>query len=66
MVDDKTKRKWRTGIKISEFNYGAEFFRNNLYDVNSVAEDNDLLRRLFLFKEVYKRIKKNHYEANKK
>ena len=61
MVDDKTKRKWSTGTKISEFNYGAEFFRNNLYDVNSVAEDNDLLRRLFLFKEVYKRIKKNHY-----
>ena len=57
--DDKIKRKWRTGIKTSEFNYGAEFFRNNLYDVDSVAKDNDLLRRLFLFKEVYKRIKKN-------
>jgi len=57
--DDKTKRKWRTGIKVSEFNYGAEFFRNNLYDVNSVAKDKDLLRRLFLFKEVYKKINKN-------
>ena len=56
--DDKKKRKWRTDTQKTEFNYGVEFFRNHLFDINSVSENKNLLRRLFLFEEVYKKIRK--------
>ncbi len=56
--DDQRKRKWKTSTKKTEFNYGVEFFRNYIFDVNSVAKNENLLRRLFLFKEVYKKIRK--------
>jgi len=53
---DKKKRKWKTDSKRIEFNYGAEFFRNYLFDIKSVGKDKSLVRRLFLFKEVYDKI----------
>ena len=56
--DDQKKRKWKTSTKKTEFNYGVEFFRNYIFDVNSVEKNENLLRRLFLFKEVYKKIRK--------
>ena len=56
--DDQKKRKWKTSTKKAEFNYGVEFFRNYLSDINSVGKDKNLLRRLFLFKEVYNKIRK--------
>ena len=56
--DDQRKRKWKTSTKKTEFNYGVEFFRNYIFDVNSVAKNENLLRRLFLFREVYKKIRK--------
>ncbi len=56
--DDQRKRKWKTSTKKTEFNYGVEFFRNYIFDVNSVEKNENLLRRLFLFKEVYKKIRK--------
>ena len=60
--DDTKKRKWRTGAtNRTEQNYGVEFFRNYLFDVNSVVKDKSLLRRLFLFEEVYKKIKKQKF-----
>jgi len=55
--DDQKKRKWKTSTKKTEFNYGVEFFRNYIFNVNSVEKDENLLRRLFLFKEVYKKIR---------
>ena len=58
MHDDKKKRKWSTTTKKAEFNYGVEFFRNYLFDIDSAKKDKNLLRRLFLFKEVYNKIKK--------
>ena len=54
--DDQKKRKWKINTKKTEFNYGVEFFRNYIFNVNSVQKDENLLRRLFLFKEVYKKI----------
>ena len=56
--DDKKKRRWSTVTKKAEFNYGVEFFRNYLFDINSVGKDKNLLRRLFLYKEVYNQIRK--------
>jgi hypothetical protein len=56
--DDQKRRKWKTSTKKTEFNYGVEFFRNYIFDVNSVEKNENLLRRLFLFKEVYKKIRK--------
>ena len=61
MHDDKKKRKWTTSRKKAESNYGVEFFRNYLFDVNSVVKDKSHLRRLFLFEEVYKKIKKQKF-----
>ena len=59
---DKEKRKWKTAAYTTEFDYGAEFFKNYLFDINSVKKDKNLLRRLFLFEEVYNKIKKkNHW-----
>ena len=55
--DDKKRKKWRTGFKKAEFIYGVEFFRNYLFDIDAVEKDKKLLRRLFLFKEVYNKIK---------
>ena len=55
--DDKKKRKWKTNSTKSEFNYGVEFFRNYLFDIRSVKKNPRLTRRLFLFEEVYKKIK---------
>ena len=54
--DDQKKRKWKTSTKKAEFNYGVEFFRNHIFNVDAVKKDENLLRRLFLFKEVYKKI----------
>ena len=56
--DDKKKRRWSTVTKKAEFNYGVEFFRNYLFNVDTVGNDKNILRRLFLFKEVYNKIKK--------
>ena len=56
--DDKKKKKWTLDGKKIELNYGVEFFRNYLFDINSVDKDKNLLRRLFLYKEVYNQIRK--------
>jgi len=56
--DDKKKKKWTLDGKKIELNYGVEFFRNYLFDINSVGKDKNLLRRLFLYKEVYNQIRK--------
>ena len=55
---DQSKKRWGTGSKFAELNYGAEFFRNYLFDLNAVGKEKNLLRRLFLFKEVYNKIGK--------
>ena len=59
MGNDNQKIKWKTGNKTTELNYGVEFFRKHLFDDNSIKNNKKLLRRLFLFDEVYKKIKKN-------
>tara|TARA_B100001123_G_C14906427_1_gene865957 strand:+ start:189 stop:776 length:588 start_codon:yes stop_codon:yes gene_type:complete len=56
--DEKKKKKWGASTKKTEFIYGVEFFRNYLFDVNSIGKDKNLLRRLFLFKEAYSKIRK--------
>tara|TARA_Y100000590_G_scaffold185222_1_gene211028 strand:- start:1674 stop:2870 length:1197 start_codon:yes stop_codon:yes gene_type:complete len=56
--DDRNKRKWKTTANTTEFDYGAEFFKSYLFDVNSVLKDQSLIRRLFLFEEVYNKIRK--------
>lgn len=62
LVDgDKKKRKWKTSSYKTEFNYGAEFFKNHLFDIISIKKDKKLLRRLFLFEEVYKKIQKTNF-----
>ena len=58
---DQEKRKWKTAANTTEFDYGAEFFKNYLFDINSVKKDKNLLRRLFLFEEVYNKIKKKNH-----
>ena len=58
---DKKKRKWKTSSYKTEFNYGAEFFKNHLFDIISIKKDKKLLRRLFLFEEVYKKIQKTNF-----
>ena len=58
--DDQKKRKWKTSTKKAEFNYGVEFFRNHIFSVDAVKKDENLLRRLFLFKEEYKKIQEKN------
>ena len=60
--DDKKKKKWALEGNKTEINYGIEFFRNYLFDINSVGKDKKILRRLFLYQEVYNQIKNKRFK----
>jgi len=57
LKDSSECRGWRSDFKAPEKDLGFEFFRKNIISIDSGQYNIDLLRRCFIFDEVYSRVR---------
>jgi len=57
LKDSSQSRCWRTDSGVHEMDYGPEFFRRSILTSDPDFVNQDLIRRCFLFRDVYDRLR---------